>query len=359
MLAAAPGSTAPMAIAPVLAVIGGAIGALVGAGVGAGLALAGGDPLNRALTFPMAGALGGGFVGRRSNGRPAGDSPRWWPDLDVSGGLEGVLIGGAAGLGFAIATRSTQDGLRLRAVESVSRARSSRPSSAGWPDGPDPRRTPPPAVHPRHRRRRARLPRHAGPARTADRGAGLRPMSGRSSGSAKRRCSGSASPRLMRRPRGADEPPAGGPERIPPVFSGISRDAHLSLKTRPPVGPISSHGEFAPAPACRHSRIASRRAPDRVHRPHHTIAAIVAENGVRDGLVNVQSLHTTTAILVNEHEPLSAGGLRGAARSSSAAAGLLPPRRPAARTVNLSPASVRTVTPLRALLRHRRRAERR
>jgi len=32
--------------------------------------------------------------------------------------------------------------------------------------------------------------------------------------------------------------------------------------------------------------------------------AFVAASGVRTGLLNVQSLHTTTAIIVNEHEPL-------------------------------------------------------
>ena len=62
---------------------------------------------------------------------------------------------------------------------------------------------------------------------------------------------------------------------------------------------------LAPAPACRHSRIrveTSRSAEfiDLTDR----IAATVADTGIRDGLVNVQSLHTTAAILVNEHEPL-------------------------------------------------------
>lgn len=31
---------------------------------------------------------------------------------------------------------------------------------------------------------------------------------------------------------------------------------------------------------------------------------VLTEAGVRDGLVNVQTLHTTTGIVVNEHEPL-------------------------------------------------------
>jgi secondary thiamine-phosphate synthase enzyme len=34
------------------------------------------------------------------------------------------------------------------------------------------------------------------------------------------------------------------------------------------------------------------------------ISTIVAVAGLRSGLVNIQSLHTTTAIVVNEHEPL-------------------------------------------------------
>ena len=34
------------------------------------------------------------------------------------------------------------------------------------------------------------------------------------------------------------------------------------------------------------------------------IEALAAQAGIHAGLVNVQSLHTTTAIVVNEHEPL-------------------------------------------------------
>ena len=37
------------------------------------------------------------------------------------------------------------------------------------------------------------------------------------------------------------------------------------------------------------------------------LKALVAESGIRFGLVNVQSLHTTTAIVVNENEPLLLG----------------------------------------------------
>lgn len=111
ILAAAPESAAPVAIAPVLAVIGGTCGALGGAGVGAGLSLAEASARSqRALALIAAAALGGGGVGL---------SIQWlarWSlaalfglDLDIGGGLEGLVIGGSAGAGYAIATR-TADG---------------------------------------------------------------------------------------------------------------------------------------------------------------------------------------------------------------------------------------------------------
>jgi secondary thiamine-phosphate synthase enzyme len=49
--------------------------------------------------------------------------------------------------------------------------------------------------------------------------------------------------------------------------------------------------------------IATRRATEFVDITDR-LAALVAEAGVRVGLINVQALHTTTAIVVNEHEPL-------------------------------------------------------
>ena len=111
ILAAAPGSTAPIAIAPVLAAIGGACGAIGGAGVGLGLALAeAGGHSRRFVAMVVAGALGGGVVGLAVEWLA-----RWGlaaligVDLDVGGGLEGVVIGASAGLGFAIATRQTPD----------------------------------------------------------------------------------------------------------------------------------------------------------------------------------------------------------------------------------------------------------
>ena len=113
MLAAAPGSAAPIVIAPVLAVIGGICGALGGAGVGAGLSLAQARARSqRALALIAAAALGGGFVGVAVQ-----LLARWslatllGLDVEVGGGLEGLAIGSAAGAGYAIATRTPEGGI--------------------------------------------------------------------------------------------------------------------------------------------------------------------------------------------------------------------------------------------------------
>jgi secondary thiamine-phosphate synthase enzyme len=62
---------------------------------------------------------------------------------------------------------------------------------------------------------------------------------------------------------------------------------------------------LAPAAACRHDRIRiTTGRPMEFIDVTDRIAALAAEAGLHTGLVNVQSLHTTTAIVVNEHEPL-------------------------------------------------------
>ena len=50
-------------------------------------------------------------------------------------------------------------------------------------------------------------------------------------------------------------------------------------------------------------RITSARPTDFIDLTER-IEALVAEAGILTGLVNIQTLHTTTAIVVNEHEPL-------------------------------------------------------
>jgi secondary thiamine-phosphate synthase enzyme len=67
------------------------------------------------------------------------------------------------------------------------------------------------------------------------------------------------------------------------------------------------------------------------------VDALVADAGLRTGLVHVQSLHTTTAVVVNEHEPLL---LADFAALLEAVAPLDAPYRHddmSVRTVNLAP----------------------
>jgi secondary thiamine-phosphate synthase enzyme len=71
-------------------------------------------------------------------------------------------------------------------------------------------------------------------------------------------------------------------------------------------------GVEAPRMETLRSRSTSRLSTIRLETRHPTqfsdltdeVEALVREAGIQTGLVNIQSLHTTTAIVVNEHEPL-------------------------------------------------------
>jgi len=112
-LAMTPGSAAPIAVAPVLAIVGGGCGAIGGAGVGAGLSVAEATARSRrGIALLCSAGIGGalvGFVvqwlGRWSLTALVGLT------LDIGGGLEGLVIGGAAGLGYALATPRPEGGL--------------------------------------------------------------------------------------------------------------------------------------------------------------------------------------------------------------------------------------------------------
>ncbi|HEY0872861.1 MAG TPA: winged helix-turn-helix domain-containing protein [Vicinamibacterales bacterium] len=116
ILAAAPGSTAPIAIAPVLAAIGAGCGGLGGLGVGAAIASAERTVRShRTLALTFTAALGGGIVGLTVQWLT-----RWGLaaliglDVHVGGGVEGVLIGGAVGLGLAVSTTKEDEAVRWR-----------------------------------------------------------------------------------------------------------------------------------------------------------------------------------------------------------------------------------------------------
>jgi DNA-binding winged helix-turn-helix (wHTH) protein len=113
LLVAAPGSAAPIAAVAVLAFIGMCCGAVGGAGVGAGLSLSeAAFRSQRAIALVAGAALGGGFVGSLVEW-----ISRWSLEalvglqVDVGGGLEGVAIGAAAGLGYAVTTSGGNGGL--------------------------------------------------------------------------------------------------------------------------------------------------------------------------------------------------------------------------------------------------------
>jgi hypothetical protein len=113
LLIVSPGSQATLPVAVVLAVIGSGCGALGGAGVGAGLSAAEAVARSRRVLWLAAGgALGGAVVGGITE---------WLASsilltlvgvhLPVGGGAEGLAIGAAAGLGYALATRRAVGGL--------------------------------------------------------------------------------------------------------------------------------------------------------------------------------------------------------------------------------------------------------
>ena len=119
LLALVPGSAAPMAVVPVLAVIGGAAGAIGGTGVGAGLSVGEASTRSKRTIALVGGAAFGGTL--------VGLAVQWlarWSlavlvglSVETGGGLEGLVIGGAAGLGYALAApRQRLQGAVLMAV---------------------------------------------------------------------------------------------------------------------------------------------------------------------------------------------------------------------------------------------------
>jgi secondary thiamine-phosphate synthase enzyme len=67
------------------------------------------------------------------------------------------------------------------------------------------------------------------------------------------------------------------------------------------------------------------------------LEALVAKAGVRSGLVNVQTLHTTTAIVVNEREPLLLSDFETLLESAAPGGILYRHDNLGVRTVNLTP----------------------
>lgn len=113
ILTAVPGSAASLDVVPVLGLIGGCCGAAGGAGVAAGLSVAESVARSRrAAALVWGGALGGGLAGSIVQWLARwGLAALFGIDLATGGGIEGVLIGAAAGFGYGLATRHSAGGL--------------------------------------------------------------------------------------------------------------------------------------------------------------------------------------------------------------------------------------------------------
>jgi len=114
LLSVAPGNAAPLAIVPVLVLMGAGAGAAGGLGVGAGLAFA--ESSSRLRN------AGGLTIGAAAGGAAIGMAVQWlmrWSlaavvglNLPIGGAFEGLVIGAAAGVGYAIARRHQGTPLR-------------------------------------------------------------------------------------------------------------------------------------------------------------------------------------------------------------------------------------------------------
>lgn len=105
LLHVAPDNMAPLAVVPVLMAVGAGAGTIGGLGVGAGLAAA--ESSSRLRT--AAGLTIGAAAGATAIGLAVQWLARWsltalvGLDVPVGGGLEGFVLGGAAGLGYSMA----------------------------------------------------------------------------------------------------------------------------------------------------------------------------------------------------------------------------------------------------------------
>jgi DNA-binding winged helix-turn-helix (wHTH) protein len=113
MLVAAPQSAADLPVAVVLGLVGAVCGTIGGAGVGAGLAVAEAVARSqRMLALVVFGALGGGLVGVLVEWVAQWTLVSMFGlHVTVGGGVEGVVIAGAASLGYALSTARLGEGL--------------------------------------------------------------------------------------------------------------------------------------------------------------------------------------------------------------------------------------------------------
>ena len=91
------------------------------------------------------------------------------------------------------------------------------------------------------------------------------------------------------------------------------------------------------ASTCRHTTIhLSTRHPTEFIDVTDQLEGFVADAGLRVGVINVQTLHTTTGIVVNEHEPLLLGDFQALLEESAPCDGRYRHDDATLRTVNLT-----------------------
>ncbi|MPY89058.1 MAG: YjbQ family protein [Luteitalea sp.] len=77
------------------------------------------------------------------------------------------------------------------------------------------------------------------------------------------------------------------------------------METLTPLARRSATARRRPASTCRHASIQiTTRHPTEFIDLTDQLERLVADARLRVGILNVQTLHTTTAVVVNEHEPL-------------------------------------------------------
>jgi secondary thiamine-phosphate synthase enzyme len=94
---------------------------------------------------------------------------------------------------------------------------------------------------------------------------------------------------------------------------------------------------LTPASTCRHSRIRLTTSyPTEFIDLTDRLQRLVSDAALRTGIVNVQTLHTTSAVVVNEHEPLLLTDFEALLARTAPADARYRHDDPAVRTVNLT-----------------------
>jgi secondary thiamine-phosphate synthase enzyme len=111
------------------------------------------------------------------------------------------------------------------------------------------------------------------------------------------------------------------------------------METLMPLARRNATARKRHASTCRHARIhVTTRHPTEFIDLTDRLETLVADAGLRFGILNVQTLHTTTAVVVNEHEPLLLTDFLALLEAAAPGDGRYHHDDPTARTVNVTDA---------------------